>query len=60
MSEIAELIGNFGFPIALVIYLFTRFEKRLTEAIETIEKLEETIQETTNKIIHKGEKDDGK
>lgn len=58
MNEIVDLIGNFGFPIGLVIYLFTRFEKRLTETIQTIERLENTIQETTREIINnKGEKE---
>lgn len=56
MEEIANLISNFGFPIVLVIYLFTRFEKRLTEVIDTIERLEDLMKEMTNKPIHKGEK----
>lgn len=45
METIATLIGNFGFPIALVIYLFTRFEKKLTEVIQLIEDLETLLKE---------------
>ena len=45
MEEVANLISNLGFPILLVIYLFTRFEKRLTEVTELIERLEILIKE---------------
>lgn len=37
------VIGNFGFPIAITIYLFIRFEKK-------IEKLEVVIIELSNVI----------
>lgn len=30
-----SLIGNFGFPIAITIYLFIRFERKL-EKLETV------------------------
>lgn len=33
-SEIITIIGNFGFPIAITVYLFIRFEKK----IENLEK----------------------
>lgn len=49
MEEIVNMIGNFGFPIVLVIYLFTRFEKQITEVIESIERLEEFIKENYKK-----------
>ena len=45
MEEMAHLISNFGFPIVLVIYLFTRFERLFTEVIDSIERLEDLIQE---------------
>ncbi|WP_102692272.1 YvrJ family protein [Rummeliibacillus pycnus] len=35
-----SLLGNFGFPIAITIYLFLRFEKKF-------EKLEDVIMEST-------------
>lgn len=31
MEEVINLIANFGFPIALVIYFLARFEKKLEE-----------------------------
>ncbi|WP_373836113.1 YvrJ family protein [Jeotgalibaca arthritidis] len=46
MEEIVTMIGNFGFPIVLVIYLFTRFEKQITEVTESIERLEERVKES--------------
>ena len=45
MEEMANLISNFGFPIVLVIYLFTRFERLFAEVIDSIERLEDLIQE---------------
>ena len=45
MEEMADLISNLGFPIVLVIYLFTRFERLFTEVIDSIERLEDLIQE---------------
>ena len=38
MEEMANLISNFGFPIVLVIYLFTRFERLFAEVIDSIEQ----------------------
>jgi len=37
------ILGNFGFPISITIYLFLRFERK-------IEKLEEVISELNNTI----------
>lgn len=31
MEDIINMIANFGFPIALVIYFLARFEKKLEE-----------------------------
>lgn len=39
------IIGNFGFPIAITIYLFIRFEKKLTELEKVITSLSNTIKE---------------
>jgi hypothetical protein len=35
VSVWTTLMGNFGFPIAITIYLFYRFEKKL-EKLETV------------------------
>ncbi|MBM7714043.1 YvrJ family protein [Siminovitchia sp. FSL H7-0308] len=40
------LIGNFGFPIAITIYLFLRFEKKLEKLAEVIMQLAEVINTT--------------
>ncbi|MEK4715930.1 YvrJ family protein [Sporosarcina sp. FSL K6-5500] len=40
---IFQMIGNFGFPIVITIYLLHRFEKK-------IEKLEQVIQELARAI----------
>lgn len=47
MEDIVNMIGNFGFPIFLVVYLFTRFEKLITEVIRSIEELEDFIKNNT-------------
>lgn len=36
LPQMVSLLGNFGFPIAITVYLFLRFEKKF-------EKLEEVI-----------------
>ncbi len=38
-----SLIGNFGFPIAITVYLFVRFERKLSD-------LEKVILELSNGI----------
>ena len=37
------IIGNFGFPIAITVYLFIRFEKKLENLALSINKLSELI-----------------
>ncbi|MEB2280562.1 YvrJ family protein [Lysinibacillus xylanilyticus] len=44
-----SLIGNFGFPIALTVYLFVRFEKKLDKLEATIMELSEAIKYQKNK-----------
>ena len=46
MEEIINVIENFGFPVVLVIYLLTRFEKRFLKVIESIEELESLLRKT--------------
>ncbi|WP_081755939.1 YvrJ family protein [Paucisalibacillus sp. EB02] len=43
------IIGNFGFPIAITVYLFVRFEKKLGELEKVITNLSEAINELTIK-----------
>ncbi|MEN2467339.1 YvrJ family protein [Ornithinibacillus sp. JPR2-1] len=44
-----SIIGNFGFPIAITIYLFVRFEKKLGELEKVITNLSEAIKNLTIK-----------
>ncbi len=37
------ILGNFGFPIAITIYLFWRFERKIENLEETISDLDELI-----------------
>ncbi|HHW39329.1 MAG TPA: YvrJ family protein [Bacillales bacterium] len=37
------LLGNFGFPIAITVYLFLRFEKKLDNLGDVIMQLVEVI-----------------
>ncbi len=37
------ILGSFGFPIVITIYLFLRFERRLEKLEEVILKLAEVI-----------------
>ncbi|MCL1697368.1 MULTISPECIES: YvrJ family protein [unclassified Lysinibacillus] len=38
-----SLIGNFGFPIALTVYLFIRFERKIDKLESVIMELSEVI-----------------
>lgn len=42
------ILGNFGFPIALAIYLLFRFEKKIEKLTEVIDQLKNTIKEKSN------------
>ncbi|WP_197143279.1 YvrJ family protein [Lysinibacillus sphaericus] len=44
-----SLIGNFGFPIAITVYLFIRFEKKIDKLEAVIMGLSEVIKSLTNK-----------
>ncbi|MCM3707901.1 YvrJ family protein [Cytobacillus firmus] len=42
IAQIIGILGNFGFPVAIAIYLLIRFEKRiesLTTAITELQKI---------------------
>ncbi len=43
MEEVMVLIGNFGFPVAVSIYLLTRLEGKLETLTESIHALSESI-----------------
>ncbi|MDL0420311.1 YvrJ family protein [Caldifermentibacillus hisashii] len=46
MPEWILILGNFGFPIAITIYLFMRFEKKLEKLENVIIQLSETIRDS--------------
>ncbi|MGE7692019.1 YvrJ family protein [Lysinibacillus sp. NPDC097214] len=39
------IIGNFGFPIAITVYLFIRFEKKIANLELSINQLSEVIKD---------------
>lgn len=42
VAQIISILGNFGFPVMIAIYLLIRFEKRiesLTHAINQLERI---------------------
>ena len=43
MEEFINLVGNFGFPIALVIYFLARFEKKIDQLTHSLEILAQQI-----------------
>ncbi|WP_375200840.1 YvrJ family protein [Bacillus sp. RS11] len=43
------LTGNFGFPIAITVYLFVRFEKKLDKLELVILQLSEVIKTVNNR-----------
>ncbi|WP_353893723.1 YvrJ family protein [Proteinivorax hydrogeniformans] len=43
MEGLTDVIANFGFPIAITIYLLVRMEKRLERLTESIYQLAKTI-----------------
>lgn len=46
MEEFITLIGNFGFPIALVFYFLLRFEQKIDELSDSLESLSAQIKYT--------------
>lgn len=46
MPDWITILGNFGFPISITIYLFVRFEKKLEKLEAVIENLGEIIKES--------------
>lgn len=46
LTQWVTLLGNFGFPICISIYLLVRFEAKLENLGEIITQLTEVIKET--------------
>ncbi|WP_074432819.1 YvrJ family protein [Neobacillus jeddahensis] len=46
MSQWITILGNFGFPIAITIYLFGRFEKKIDKLEMAITELGEIIKDS--------------
>ncbi|QNK89844.1 YvrJ family protein [Sporosarcina sp. resist] len=44
-SEWIMIIGNFGFPIAITVYLFIRFEKKIENLEKSINLLSGVIKD---------------
>ncbi|MCF7798787.1 YvrJ family protein [Candidatus Woesearchaeota archaeon] len=47
-SEIINLIGNMGFPIAMCFYLMFRFEKTLQKNTESVQELTKYLKDKKN------------
>lgn len=43
MDEWIQMVANIGFPIAMCVYLMTRFEKTINKHTEAIESLIEYL-----------------
>ncbi|MBM7647022.1 hypothetical protein JOD45_003257 [Scopulibacillus daqui] len=43
LPEWAIIVGNYGFPIVLAIYLLFRFEKKIENLSNAIDQLRESI-----------------
>ncbi len=43
MEDLLNIIGNFGFPIAVTAYLLVRIESKLTQLTESIHELTTAI-----------------
>ena len=54
-SELITVIGNFGFPIAITVYLFIRFEKKIENLENSILKLSNVINDLEKGLKRKNE-----
>ncbi|TYS58401.1 YvrJ family protein [Sutcliffiella horikoshii] len=43
MPLIVTILGNFGFPVMIAIYLLIRFEKRIENLTEAITRLQQAM-----------------
>ena len=40
-----NVLGNFGFPVAITIYLFYRFERKIEKLEETVFEMNEAVKD---------------
>jgi hypothetical protein len=52
-GEVFQLLGNFGFPIAIAIYLLMRFEGKIDSLRNSIELLSNDIAKSIDEINKK-------
>lgn len=52
MEDIAKILANYGFPIAVASFLLVRMEKRMESLERTIQQLADKIEE----MCHNGRK----
>ncbi|MBS7429373.1 MULTISPECIES: YvrJ family protein [Virgibacillus] len=45
IASLVNILGNFGFPIMITVYLFVRFEKKIENLEKVISELLSTIRE---------------
>lgn len=50
LTEISQIIGTLGFPIAMCLLLFNYIKTEQSQTREVIEELKDTIQELSYKI----------
>lgn len=43
MNEITQLMSQFGFPVAVAVYLLTRLDKRMDEFTKATNQLTQTV-----------------
>ncbi|TQR20632.1 YvrJ family protein [Psychrobacillus vulpis] len=48
-GNIVQLIGNFGFPIVVTIYLLHRFENKIDSIVNAIHSMENSVNNTVEK-----------
>lgn len=46
--EFVQIIGNFGFPVAITIYLLVRFEGKIDKLRESIDVLSDNVSKIKN------------
>ena len=47
MTDFVTVLSNFGFPVALSLYLLFRFEKKIESLEKAIDELRELIKDLT-------------
>jgi archaellum component FlaC len=56
MEDIAKILANYGFPIAITMFLLIRMEKTITELRTSVMELKDTIEDLREKNIALTEK----